>query len=79
MARAVINGERIKKWSQSRGNRAVFEIMEALNCSSSKGEKIAGGRYSFGLDSDDQMTLSRLTKIPRESLFIPLQRRDRAS
>jgi hypothetical protein len=60
-----------KKWTASVGGlqTATLLIKECLECSESKAEKLAAGRYPSGLTASEQIALSELTNRPRDVMF----------
>ena len=73
---AKVNAQEILEWSDSVGgvSAGAVLVVKALECSISKGEKIAAGRYLSGLSPLEQRALLELTKRPKGKLLIPLAR-----
>jgi hypothetical protein len=58
-------------WRESVGGiaKAAILISEKLECSLSKAEKLASGRYDREISASEERELSSLTGIDREALF----------
>lgn len=73
--RSKLDNHLLKKWSDSRpGGRkqAALEIIEALKCSVSAGEKLAAGRYGSLPSPLSQEALVNLTGLAPVKLFRPV-------
>lgn len=66
-----LNKKEMIAWRESVGGpvEAALLISEKLECSESKGKKIAGCRYPSGLCPMEQIALADLMKRPREAVF----------
>ena len=74
------NKQLINRWVATVGGmaKATLLIMEALECSASKAEKIAGGRYPSGVSATEQKALALLWDVPRDQAFKPVSAGKRA-
>lgn len=66
-----VNKREIRGWVESAGGftKAVALIVQKLECSESKAEKIAAGNYPSRMNPSEQNALSELVKKPRDVLF----------
>lgn len=71
MTRRHLSKDEFKAWRESVGGlaRATLLVKEKLECSDSKAEKIASGRYISVPTPTEQMALAALMQRPRDVIF----------
>ena len=71
MTRRHLDKQEIKAWRESVGGltKATHLVMEKLECSHSKAEKIASGAYISVPTPTEQIVLAALMQRPRDVIF----------
>lgn len=66
-----LNGTAMKEWRAANGGyeKASALIKDKLQCSMSKAQKLATGRYPSLPSFAEQVALAELVDIPRDELF----------
>jgi hypothetical protein len=79
--RREIDLNKLMLWVEREGGikPAALEISQKLECSISKAEKLAAGRYPSRLMPSEQIVMSKLLKVTRDELFPLVRARGNAS
>jgi hypothetical protein len=82
MTRRQLDKQEIKAWRESVGGltKATHLVMEKLECSHSKAEKIASGAYISVPTPTEQIVIAALMQRPRDVIFplVTSKRRDQS-